>query len=144
MLTTHQIKFARLLVLFGGVIAIALTLWGCLASIMLDYLIPTELSLAFVFVVPLPRFLIGLFSWRISLAALLFDFLALAYIRAFLITPNPQKNPFDVLGIAYVLPLVCLLVAYFLTPRDGRSSTRQLWKTPTGEGVTGSNDKLEG
>jgi hypothetical protein len=57
----------------GGAISFLLTIYGCIASFMLDYRELEELSLAVCLVAPLPCFLIGLRSKRWSALLLLFS-----------------------------------------------------------------------
>ena len=126
-----RLETSRAFVGAGGVVSAALTSWGFLASLMLDYRIHAELSLSIVFVMPLFCFLWGFLSWRVSIILLFANFGALAYLRAFTISPNPQRNPFDALGLAFLLPAICLLAAYHYAPQDHRLQFRSLWGLQT-------------
>jgi len=127
MLAAGRLHISQLLVVVSGLIAAALTLWGCFASIMINYLIPRELALCIVFILPLPCFMMSLWSWRTSVILLLMDFIVLGYLRAFMLTGNPQRNPFDSLGLAFLCPGLCMLVAYILAPKMRSRRTGDLW-----------------
>ena len=55
-------KFYYALLSVGGVSSFLITAWGCLASLMLDYRKPAELSLALCFNLPFPCFLLSIRS----------------------------------------------------------------------------------
>jgi hypothetical protein len=101
----------------GGIISLILTIYGCLASLMLA----GDLSLALCLVAPLPSFIVGLIvglRWKRCSAALLWlGFVALWWNRTH-IHPNPEWNPVDSLGSLYLLPAAVVQLAIFLRPRE--------------------------
>jgi hypothetical protein len=101
----------------GGVISFLITAWGCLASLGLDYRKPTELSLAMCFILPFPCFLLSMRSIRWSATSLWALFVGLWILRAFTISPNPQLNPVDTLGAAFLCPAVAVQLAALFKPK---------------------------
>jgi hypothetical protein len=110
------------LLIMGGALALILTGYGCLASMMFDYRSPKDISLGLCLILPFPCFLLSLRSLRWSAALLWILFAALWAVRAFTITPNPQFNPVDYpLGISYLALAGIVQIAIFLSP--GRSKS---------------------
>ena len=101
----------------GGVISFLITAWGCLASLGLDYRKPAELSLAMCFILPFPCFLLSMRSIRWSATSLWALFVGLWILRAFTISPNPQLNPVDTLGAAFLCPAVAVQLAALFKPK---------------------------
>jgi hypothetical protein len=101
----------------GGGTSFLITAWGCLASLGLDYRKPAELSLAMCFILPFPCFLLSMRSIHWSVASLWALFVGLWILRAFTISPNPQLNPVDTLGAAYLLPAVAVQLATLFKPK---------------------------
>jgi hypothetical protein len=110
-------KFYYALLSVGGVSSFLITAWGCLASLILDYRKPAELSLAVCFILPFPCFLLSIRSVRWSAASLWALFVGLWILRAFTISPNPQLNPIDTLGAAYLCSAVAVQLAVLFKPR---------------------------
>ena len=119
-------RVSQPLVVLSGLISAALTLWGGLVSMMFDYRVPADLSLGIAFVLPLFCFLVSLWWWGLSTALLLLDFGGLAYVRGVMLS-NPQRNPFDSLGLLFLCPGILMLAAYLLAPMDRSRRIGLLW-----------------
>jgi len=114
---SQKTKLHYTLLIICGVVSFLLTAYGCLASIMLDYWKPAELALILCFVLPFPCFLLCLCSMRLSAVSLWVLFVALWMIRAFTISPNPQYNPVDAFGAAYLCSAVAMQLAVIFDKR---------------------------
>ena len=79
-------------------------------------------SLAVCFILPFPCFLLSIRSVRWSAASLWALFVGLWILRAFTISPNPQLNPVDTLGAAFLCPAVAVQLAALFKPKDTASA----------------------
>ena len=109
----------------AGIVSLVLSLWGSFASLGLDTHSAKDMCLAATFILPLPLWVVSFWSIPISTVLLLLDFIGLTAVRALAISPNPQRNPFDLLGLAFLSPSVLMLVAGIMAHRTaGRRDHR--------------------
>ena len=111
-----RLAVTRIFLVMSGGITLSLSTWGCFASIMLDYQILPDLLLILCFLLPFPFFLVSVYSLRWSASLLWALFLTLSLVRAFLLTPNPQMNPFDAFGVINLSTAISAEGACFFAP----------------------------
>jgi hypothetical protein len=114
---------ARILLLIGGLIFLLETLFGCIASLILDTHSIRDTLTALCLTLGLPIFLVGLVSLRIAAAAL-WTFFVVQWINGcFLSSPPRLSSPFDwwhgdALAVAIVLVQCSLLLLSHGRPRS--------------------------
>lgn len=62
----NRLTLSSALLVIGGLLALLVTLWGCVAGIMLDYRQTADVLLGLSFVLPLPLYFVALWSLRWS------------------------------------------------------------------------------
>jgi hypothetical protein len=119
-----RLAIARILLVAAGVASFSLSAWGSLASLGLDFRSIRDVLLALCFVMPLPVYMMGIYSLRWSTSLLWVLFLAQWAVRL-TIKPNPATNPLDEIGLFYVSIAFASQAAYWFRPKGMRQKLLQ-------------------